>query len=220
MNKIKTEKNRFIPKYSIVPIVVYLLIMPLYFFVQQLAKDKPHHVLSVFLDDFIPFVPIFAWIYVLAYVQWFLGYLLIARSERKVSETFFMAEVVGRIIAVIFFFIYPTTLERPNLDISGPSEWLVSIIYTVDEPSNLFPSLHCMESWIVMRGVWEGNYPKWLKYSMAVFSILVFMSVVLVKQHLFLDIPAGIILGEFAIFLSKKLDLGRFYRWVEKRLGW
>ena len=44
-----------------------------------------------------------------------------------------------------------------------------------------------------------------------VLAILICMSTVFVKQHVFVDIIGGIVVAEIGLFLSKKFNLGRVY---------
>lgn len=44
-----------------------------------------------------------------------------------------------------------------------------------------------------------------------VLAILICMSTVFVKQHVFVDIIGGIVVAEIGLFLSKKFSLGRAY---------
>jgi membrane-associated phospholipid phosphatase len=62
------------------------------------------------------------------------------------------------------------------------------------------------------------NAPGWLKWANGIFSVLVFASVVLVKQHLLLDILGGIVLGEVALALRKLFRAERaMYRIVPQQ---
>ena len=51
--------------------------------------------------------------------------------------------------------------------------------------------------------------PRWYAPSMLVLSLLVAASTVLVKQHVFLDIPAGILAAEIGLWLARRLGLGK-----------
>ena len=44
-----------------------------------------------------------------------------------------------------------------------------------------------------------------------ILAILICMSTVFVKQHVFVDIIGGIVVTEIGLFLSKKFNLGRAY---------
>ena len=64
----------------------------------------------------------------------------------------------------------------------------------------------------------EIKAPKPAIVLMWIFSILVFMSVVFVKQHVFIDIFGGILVAELGIYLSRKLNMPGFFTAIEKKL--
>ena len=214
-----TGFKRLIPKYAIIPTVILLLVIPVYFEVRLVNINLPHHNVSLGIDEMIPFVHVFVWIYVLAYVQWFIGYFVIAHDSESLCKTYFPAEVICRIMCALVFIVFPTLMVRPEIVGEGLTEKVLAWIYEVDRPDNLFPSLHCVESWLVARGMMETKVPKTAKTSMWIFTILVFASVLLVKQHLVLDVAGGILVAEISIYLSKKLKVGRIYDFLERKLG-
>ena len=219
MNSDINSDNKWpIPKYAIVPAAIYILLLPTYFIAHLLTKDAQHISVATPLDDAIPFLPAFIWIYILAYLQWFIGYVVIARSSEPLCKNYFGGHFIAKSITILTFLILPTAIVLPNADGSGLTYELVRWIYSADNPTNLFPSLHCLESWIVARGLMESRAPKYAKTAMWLFSILVFMSVVFVKQHFALDIVGGILVAELGIFLSKKLNFHRVYDSIENAL--
>lgn len=207
-----------IPKYAIIPAAVYILMVPTYFISHLLTKDANHISVATALDDAIPFLPIFIWIYVLAYLQWFIGYVAIARSNETLCKKYFGGELIAKAITILIFLVLPTSMSQPNPTGSGLTYEIVRWMYGIDNPTNLFPSIHCLESWMVARGLAETNAPKYAKTAMWLFSVLVFMSVVFVKQHLALDIIGGIAVAEIGLFLAKKLNFRRLYDAIEEKL--
>lgn len=205
------EVKTLIPKYAYIPALIYILYLPVYFICKTLTSGLVHHDVSTSLDHMVPLVPAFIWIYVFAYFQWLVGYVLIARSEKDICDKFFGAEIIAKTITVIVFIIYPTIMTRPEITGGGATEDLLKLIYSIDSPTGLFPSLHCIESWIVARGVYKSQIKMPYKYAMWVFSLFVFASVVLVKQHCVVDILGGILVAELGIYLARKLNAGRAY---------
>ena len=53
--------------------------------------------------------------------------------------------------------------------------------------------------------------PKGYKIGMFIFTLLVCMSTVFVKQHVFIDIIGGILVVEFGLFLTSKFHLGKIW---------
>lgn len=207
-----------IPKYAIVPVAIYIIMLPTYFISHLLTKDAAHINVATALDEHIPFIPAFIWIYVLAYVQWLVGYIAIARSEESLCKKYFGGEFIAKVITIFIFLVMPTEIVQPSPEGTGLTFGLLRLIYAADNPTNLFPSIHCLESWMVARALSETGAPKYTKTAMWLFSILVFMSVVFVKQHLALDIIGGIAVAEIGLFLANKLNFRKVYDSIEEKL--
>ena len=212
------NRKTLLPKYSIIPIAFYLLVLPSYFLCRLATEGRFHFDASLPFDAKIPFVPIFILIYILAYLQWLVGYYTISLKSEPLCKKYFGAEILGKLICVLIFILVPTTINRPELNGSGITYALMNWMYSIDSPDNLFPSIHCMESWLVARGIMEIKAPKPAIVLMWIFSILVFMSVVFVKQHVFIDIFGGILVAELGIYLSRKLNMPGFFTAIEKKL--
>ena len=92
--------------------------------------------------------------------------------------------------------------------------WILGVVYRCDSPLNLFPSVHCVESWFDARiALAEKGCPRWLKIAMPVMTALVFASTVLVKQHYLIDILGGVLAAEAGLLLT---DLFRTDRILER----
>lgn len=184
--------------------------MTTYFATRPFTENLVHHNISNKYDDMIPFVPFFITFYLLAFAQWIIGYVVIARENRQTCYRVAIAESTAKIICFLFFVLYPTTMVRPEIAGNGIFESLTQWIYDIDAPNNLFPSIHCLESFFVFRGaIGVKKVPKWYIFFMFGFSVCVFASTVLVKQHILLDIVGAIAAGEIG-FLVSRLVFKRF----------
>ena len=63
-------------------------------------------------------------------------------------------------------------------------------------------------------GFWMKRLPRWYRWGGLVMTLLVFASTLLVKQHVLVDIPGGILTAELGLGLS-----GRWLRKKEERKG-
>ena len=109
------------------------------------------------------------------------------------------------LICFIFYVFFPTTMYRPVIENNNFFDFITLLIYRIDSPDNLFPSIHCLESYICLRSTFYiKKMPKIYKALMIIMTLLVFASTVTVKQHVVADICGAIIVGEFGIFVSKK----------------
>lgn len=212
--------KKIVPKYAIVPLLfVVLLNFLVYNGSKLISSSLEHFSFSTFIDAFIPFVPFFISIYLLAYLHWIVGYIVISRENEGTCYRILAAEVVAKLLCLFFFLVLPTTIVRPEVEGSGVWNFLVRFIYAVDEPVNLFPSIHCLESWMVFRGTMhlkKVSLP--YKWFMFVFAILVCFSTVLVKQHVFVDIIGGVCVVEIGLYFSKKWNLGSIFEKINKKV--
>ena len=222
MGKNNMQKFVFniLPKYAWIPIAMSLLINMITYFGSRIFTTNLHHRdLSIWIDKQLPFVAPMMIIYVLAYVHWIVGFVVIGRESREVCYEVMPAEQIAKLSCLLCFILLPATLTRPEVIGNGFSEWLTRLIYAADRPDNLFPSIHCLDSWICFRGVLKcKKVGTGFKTAMGIMAVLVFASTLLVKQHVFVDVVAGIAVVEMGLFLSKRFKLSRIYYTIEKKL--
>jgi len=208
MKRILDFYDRLIPRYARKPLVLVILFNFLCYYIPKALESHRSdlHMISTRLDDALPRIPAFILIYVLAYVQWVVAYIIITRDSREHCCRFVSGELISKIIAMIILLVYPTTFIRPPVEVTSFSTWLMSLIYQSDTPTNLFPSMHCVASWFCFRGsLGLKRMPKWYAWAQGFFSLLVFASVLLVKQHVWPDILGGIAVAEAGILAARLL---------------
>ena len=89
---------------------------------------------------------------------------------------------------------------------TGFCEWLVRFIYQMDAPVNLFPSIHCLESWCAIHAAFAmKKMPKWYRLVTVVMSLGVFASTLFIKQHVILDMFGGIAVFEIGYWIAGKI---------------
>ena len=192
------------PRYAWAPLAAVVLFNFLvYSGTKSITAAWPHHTLALPLDAQLPFVPGFICIYVLAFVQWVVGYVLIVRDSEALCFRMTAADLAAKLLCMVCFLAFPTTMTRPTPEGGGLWCALIRLIYWFDKPVNLFPSVHCLESWICMRGTLASRQRLWVKVAMTVMTLLVCASTVLVKQHVVVDIFAGIAVAEVGLLLSR-----------------
>ncbi len=203
--KLKQKIENILPIYAWIPLLFAVVFnFAAYIGGNLISQNKYHYHIDLPIDAMIPVVPFFITFYVLAYVQWILGYIIICRESRERCFRVMTAEVTAKIICLLFFIFFPTTAERDMLTGDGIFIWLTNLVYSVDTPNNLLPSIHCLESYAVFRGaIGLKKTPKWYLPVMLFFSIGVFASTVFLKQHVIIDIPAGILVFELGLLITK-----------------
>jgi membrane-associated phospholipid phosphatase len=147
------------------------------------------------LDRIIPFRPTCAFFYISQFltmpaIMWLLD------SRRAVVACF---QAVGIIMLAGFmaFCFYPTAIARPSCP-SG-QHFFYSLIARYDLPRNACPSLHAAFAVVVAacaRNVFRGwKHGLWLVGFSWLWTGLVVVSTLLIKQHVVLDLIVGGLLG-------------------------
>ena len=219
----KRKENRpfaLLPPYARTPLVLLVIIAALaYGGTRLITPEFTHFDFSLPIDARIPFVPAFTVIYVLAYVQWVVGYILIARESREVCYRVLGGEIISKLICMALFIIIPTAMVRAEITSEDFFSRIVRFIYAVDAPDNLFPSIHCLESMVCLHGAMQmKKVGKWYLWFTLLFSALVCASTVLVKQHIIVDVAAGIAVCEIGQIISRRADVGRIFERIDARV--
>ena len=206
-NKKIRNLEKVLPRYGMVVLLALVIFNAVtYFGTRFVTTNMVHHSMKLAIDDRIPFCSFFVVFYILAYVQWIIGYIIIARESKEHCYRYLFGELVAKLICLVVFILFPTTILRPEITGHGLWESLVRFIYEIDAPDNLFPSIHCLESWVCFRGaIHLKKMPKWYAGLMFVSTVLVFASTVLIKQHVFIDMVGAVVAVEIGLLVSKWL---------------
>ena len=180
--------------------VILISMIGAYCGTRLLLPFLPVYRLDMPIDAAIPFLPEWISVYYLPFLSWAVsGFVILAQGKehaRRVTRAF----VIAMGLSALVFLCWPLTIERPEVEGSGLFRDLVRATYQTDQPNNLFPSLHVLMSYFCWRCLWDcPRVSRWFKGLNLVVFLLVCLSVVFVKQHLVIDIPGGIIVGEAAI---------------------
>lgn len=207
-------KSSMFPRYMHFPVLLaFCFHFFSYFFTKLIAADSIHYDLSLCIDSRIPFLPFFIVFYILAYAQWLFSYLYHCKQSEKCCYQLITSDLLSKIICIVCFIFLPTTINRPDITGSGIFEWLTRLIFSIDSPVNLFPSMHCIMSWLCFRSSLRIEKPSFA-YSAIQFilSLLIFASTVFVKQHFFIDVVSGIIVAEICWFISERFSLWHIFK--------
>lgn len=208
------------PRHSVIPLLVVLAFnMITYYGTKYVNLNRYHHDISTLVNVSIPFVPFFFLFYFIAYVQWVIGFILIARENRQICYRYMSGELIAKIITFVIFLIIPTTMIRPEITGNGFFDKLVEFLYRIDTPRNLFPSMHCLESWLCFRGALKlKSIRKWYAPLSLIITLLVFASTILIKQHVPLDIIGGILVVEIGLLVSKLTKADKLFDTINTKL--
>lgn len=221
------KKNKLIPRIMWIPLFLTLACNAIaYNGSRLLTTDRPHYNLSNNLDEQIPFIPWMIIIYLGCYIFWIVNYVIGCRQEKEEAFRFIGADLVAKLVCLVCFLVFPTTNTRPVIE--GNSIWdeLMRILYRIDAADNLFPSIHCLTSWfcfIAVRG--NKNVAGWYKAASLLMALSVCVSTLTTKQHVMIDVIAGVALAEGCYLLADKSGFSKWYMNIVskmniKMIGW
>lgn len=215
-----TKLSKIFPKYVVIPIIFIVALHGLAFYGTRLVNSNwVHYSPETAIDRAIPLCTGFFIIYVLAFAQWAITGFLLLRESRESCCRVATVELITTLVALVCFLAFPTSMQRPEITGNCLGDIIGKAIYAADSPDNLFPSLHCTASWICFRGSLRSkSYGKFFAPVNGVMAVLVFASVVFVKQHLFVDIVSAVAIVELVIFFTDKFRLDRAISKINEKI--
>lgn len=170
------------------------------------------HNLFTPIDKKIPLLPAF----ILVYHSWMIFLLsnlfLLYPKNRKNFRWLLSHLFLGQWAAYITFILFKTKV--PRNDPLGDSFFynLIRLTYKVDRPYAAFPSIHAMTTFILIFSITTSTLKIKYKVFSIFYSLLIISSILLVRQHVFLDLLAGFV---YACILYKPSY--RFLLWMENK---
>ena len=188
--------------------VVYFLF---YFLTENFIPVENCHVIHSALDDRIPFnefffIPYCFW-YLLIVIS--LGYFALYDVENfRNLQTFI---IITQVVAMTVYILYPSVQNLRPTEFARDNffTWLAGIIYTLDTPTGVCPSLHVAYS-LGIGSCWlkEKSASKLWKGFVVFSVILISLSTAVVKQHSVVDIAAALPVG----LLAETLVFGKYWK--------
>ena len=157
------------------------------------------HELTTQLDEQIPFIASPVWVYLWAFPCSLLP-MFVVRCPRLFRRSA-IAYAMVIVVALVFFASYPVTSIRlrvaaTTLDLAHPSDWAVSVVYSLDPPYNLFPSLHLAITALAAFSVRRAA--KLCGTAILLSAAFVGVAACMIKQHCLLDVFGGFALAALA----------------------
>lgn len=207
------KKSQVIPRIMWLPLILTLTCNTITYFGSRIfTAERFHYNLSNSLDDAIPLVPWTVTIYFGCYVFWIINYVIGCRQEQEDAFRFISADFAAKLVCLLCFMVFPTTNTRPV--IGGTSLWeeMMQYLYRIDAADNLFPSIHCLTSWFCYLAVRKNEkIPVWYKWVSLGIAMSICISTLTTKQHVLIDVFAGIALAEGSYYLVEKTGFSKWY---------
>lgn len=198
-------EERVYRRWYLLPAAALLWNETVYYAGRFLAQGSAHTDMSTSLDGLIPFMPWTVTIYVGCFAFWAAVYVACAKRDRAQARRFYLADALTKGVCLAFFLLLPTTMSRPEA--LGGDIWsaAVRLLYEIDEPTNLFPSIHCAVSWLCWAGLrGREDTPRGVRAAALAQAVLVAASTLTIKQHVLADAASGILLAELMWQVSGK----------------
>lgn len=226
------------PSFSKEPFIILVLTLLwnqlVYSGARFIAGDWYHYDLTTALDEQIPFLPWTIVIYFGCYLFWGVNYYLCAAqtnfqhfikkealTDQSVYERnrFFCADALAKAICLFFFLILPTTNIRPEVTGNGLWDRLMRFLYQVDAADNLFPSIHCLVSWLCWIGVRRrSDIPFFYRWFSLAAALAVCISTLTTRQHVIVDVVGGVLLAELCYLLAGQPKIYNRYSRLLQRI--
>ena len=191
-------------RYLFLAFLPYLIF---YFLIQSLVSVSQYNLLMG-IDEKIPFVPPFIWVYhsmipVVVLTAIFLF------QKRDIFLGLIFSFIFSGAIMCLFYIFFPSFYPRELfVDVSTVSGWLIEMTRFIDAPHNTFPSGHVTFAWLLLFFVNLSQYTRkysWIKILYFCWAVLVSISTLTLKQHFVVDVISGIILAAISYYLCRKL---------------
>jgi membrane-associated phospholipid phosphatase len=157
------------------------------------------------IDDLIPYVPRWVWVYSFLYYPAILYVNLVLVSPGQFTQVA-SSYMLLLALQVACFLVFPVRTPQSWRARSGEhslSERFLAFVQRFDAPSNSFPSMHTSVAMLTALHLYE-------RHGTATFAFpaLIGLSCLFTKQHYVVDIPAGAALGWLAFALYAAMIVG------------
>lgn len=147
------------------------------------------------IEKKIPFVPQS----IVVYLSIFLIFILpVFYVDKRRTLALAKAFVATLLVAGIFFIALPAELAHPRPDTVTFLPDMFTMLYTFALPHNLMPSLHIAFTVLFLRVCISLEMDRRLITLYLFWGTLLFISVLIMRQHQLIDIPTGALLGWMA----------------------
>jgi membrane-associated phospholipid phosphatase len=224
MNTLK----RFYEKYRHgIPLLIYMPIYLIWFAWLERTNTKNYQIIHVTADDYIPFCEIFVVPYLLwfAYVALVVMFLFFKNKQEYYRSCVFL--FTGMTIFLIISTLWPNGhhLRLAQMPRDNIFTQAVAHLWSVDTPTNLWPSIHVYNSmgahFAVIRSA-ELERKKGIRIASGVLAFSIILSTMFIKQHSVFDVMTGIALGTVMytfVYRRETVLAARMQRKLKKRIS-
>lgn len=198
----------FIRKYGLKLIVpLYMVFYLVSFHWLENRETYSFHVIHSGFDDIIPFCEFF----IIPYVLWFLYiavtvlWFMFKNDDKKEYLQLILSLGIGMTLFILVSWIYPNihflrpqVFPRENIF----TDW-VRILYSVDTPTNILPSIHVYNSVAAYIAISRCKALKEHRFIVGgawVLTVLIVLATMFLKQHTVVDVIGAFVLN-FTVYM-------------------
>ena len=192
---------------QIIPFLLYLVFYMIWFTILERLPRTRFFDLSSELDTYIPFIVEF----IIPYLSWFLfqavWVVFVFFVDRKTYEQLTTMLMIGMTVFLIVSTFLPTKISlRPYyIESRGICAYLVSRLWAIDTPTNVWPSIHVFNTTALMMTLFTSQHPLLRKNAVRIPVVfwcgMIVLSTMFLKQHSVGDVLAALALNGIAYVL-------------------
>ncbi|MBR1890630.1 MAG: phosphatase PAP2 family protein [Clostridia bacterium] len=204
--------------YAIIPFAIFICSLLLSFYGNQLltnyASEGTMHYGTTWpetvLDNYVPLVPWFVYIYFLTFPVSILTYFYLASKNKKMHYDIFLTLVISFLISGIIYFFFQSRLIKPDFTPDSFTDKLLVWTWNSTNPTNNFPSQHCFMAIAVFIACVDcKEMNKGYRVFGCIASTMIVLSTVFTKQHYVVDFFASLAIMLPVYFLVKFTGIGK-----------
>lgn len=195
-------------------LVVFILGLQAFLYFVTKNFNSSFHLIGSSLDDKIPFIKYFIYVYDSWYPFLVFVWVLLFYFDRDKCINFIVAGLLSIIIGNFIFLFYPTTVLRPDIVVNDFTSLVVSITYNADVPVNCMPSMHCIFCFIPIFCLINSKIKNRYKVPICIYFVLIIFSTLFVKQHVIIDVISAFIISSCCYLVSKLKFFGIFQSYL------
>ncbi len=195
---------------------LYAIVFLAGFFLMELIRREPVHIIHCALDDLIPFNEYF----IIPYSLWYLWvpvfFFYFMFTDRDAYLQLVITMFGGATICLFIYFFWPNGLDlRQPIESENICARLLEIIRLIDPPTNVCPSIHVSSTVSILFTIQGSRRLKGKTYLKALAWVVTFaicLATLFIKQHSVIDVICGwllAILMEVIYLAGRRLMAGK-----------
>lgn len=185
--------------FKAIPLLAYCAVYIALFAVIEHLDFSSYADPSLPIDHMIPFIPCF----VLPYLMWFIfvpaAMITVLFKDEELYRKLSWMLMIGMSIFLVVSLLFPNELHlRPDIKGGNIFCWITKILYMIDTPTNVAPSIHVFDTCVALEGVlrcrWRITRIRWVRVSCTVLAVLIIASTLFIKQHSVVDVGGGLLM--------------------------